>query len=450
VDNLFNPSDAQPKGIITNAFEDYSNDIISINETLDELRANEQEQANAGRRQDGLQRVLTTIRRRSLIGYLASKGVLPKYGFPVDVVPLQINESNIPEDAEDPKDLDLDRDLRIALAEYAPGCQIVAGGSVWTSRGLRRFANRMWVEREWRLCPICSKYFSRLHTGNDAAYQWPPCSACGAALGAGPYGGIFIVPEFGFNTHDEKGKPPREQRPRRTYVTAVHFAGKEQAVQQGEERVITLAGGGRITATALRDADLAVVTRNGFHVCNSCGYAHASNEMRPRSHKTPWGQGCNGHIKEKSRRLGYVFKTDVCQIQMPGLTFPTGDEAQAFWPSLLYAFVEGCTTALGIARDDINGVLLREGGGRTSIVLYDDVPGGAGHAWRIANEAGALEQVLRAAERRVAGECGCLPETSCYGCLRTFTNQRYHEQLSRGLALDFLRKQVIAGLDGTA
>jgi hypothetical protein len=452
VDDLLAPEASQTMGVLTRAFIDFESEMYSIGEALKQL--------DTGRpkgwqdRHKNLERVQNTIRKRHLIDYLASKGVLPKYGFPVDVVPLRINHttsSGTDTSSEDPRNLDLDRDLRIALAEYAPGCQIVAGGKIWTSRGLHRLMERQWVEREWRVCPGCNKYFSRLHTGS-AADQWPPCSACDSELESGSsHGGIFVVPQFGFNTHDEQPKNPGDRRPRRTFVTTVYFAGKEQAIQQGDERLIELARGGRITATALRDADLAVLTYDGFCICNSCGYAYAyTNKTRPRSHKTPWGQGCNGHINEKSRQLGYEFKTDVCQIQMYGLTFPVGDKAQAFWPSLLYAFVEGCTVALGIARDDINGVLLREGGGRTSIVLYDDVPGGAGHTWRIANEAGALEQVLRAAEKRVAGECSCLPETSCYGCLRTFTNQRYHEQLSRGLALDFLSEQVIPGLDGTA
>jgi hypothetical protein len=36
--------------------------------------------------------------------------------------------------------------------------------------------------------------------------------------------------------------------------------------------------------------------------------------------------------------------------------------------------------------------------------------------------------------------CDCGPETSCYGCLRTQRNERHHEDLSRGSALDVLRE----------
>jgi len=30
--------------------------------------------------------------------------------------------------------------------------------------------------------------------------------------------------------------------------------------------------------------------------------------------------------------------------------------------------------------------------------------------------------------------CECGPETSCYGCLRSYTNQIYHEHLVRSAA----------------
>jgi hypothetical protein len=45
--------------------------------------------------------------------------------------------------------------------------------------------------------------------------------------------------------------------------------------------------------------------------------------------------------------------------------------------------------------------------------------------------------VVATALRRVAS-CDCGAETSCYGCLRTPRNERYHEDLSRAAALTVL------------
>ncbi|MCW2572559.1 MAG: box helicase [Frankiales bacterium] len=70
------------------------------------------------------------------------------------------------------------------------------------------------------------------------------------------------------------------------------------------------------------------------------------------------------------------------------------------------------------------------------MVLYDAVPGGAGHVGRI--EA-VLEEVLRKALIKVS-DCECGPETSCYRCLRVFRNERFHDDLSRGAARDLLSR----------
>ncbi len=39
---------------------------------------------------------------------------------------------------------------------------------------------------------------------------------------------------------------------------------------------------------------------------------------------------------------------------------------------------------------------------------------------------------------KVSGICGCTEETSCYGCLRNYLNQFFHDNLSRGLAHKYI------------
>jgi len=89
---------------------------------------------------------------------------------------------------------------------------------------------------------------------------------------------------------------------------------------------------------------------------------------------------------------------------------------------------------LEIARDDIGGSLTPTSAEAWSLALYDTVPGGAGHVLNVAHN---LNDVLGAALRRV-DTCECGPETSCYGCLRSYANQREHDGLSRGSAADVL------------
>ena len=50
--------------------------------------------------------------------------------------------------------------------------------------------------------------------------------------------------------------------------------------------------------------------REGFYICGECG---AGFRNRQRSHKTPYGQDCQGKLKPVS--LGHEFVTDVLQLQ---------------------------------------------------------------------------------------------------------------------------------------
>ncbi len=170
----------------------------------------------------------------------------------------------------------------------------------------------------------------------------------------------------------------------------------------------------------------------GFLICDWCGWGTAMSQKVPRSHPHLLKDGeCTGPLKWKS--LAHPYETDLLEVtfdSVPGLSAMKGGE----WRSVLYALLEGASNRLDISRDDIGGTLYPKAGRKTSLVLFDTVPGGAGGALRIAR---AFPEVLETALQRMA-RCECGEETSCYGCLRNFRNQVFHEQLRRGDALAFL------------
>ena len=112
---------------------------------------------------------------------------------------------------------------------------------------------------------------------------------------------------------------------------------------------------------------------------------------------------------------------------------------EGLWLSLLYAILEGSSQVLGIRRQDLDGCLYpcEEG---LALVFFDSVLGGAGHVKRLMDRQ-SLYEVLRSAKERVE-KCACGPETSCYGCLRSYQNQFCHEQLKRSIVLEFLSKNL--------
>ena len=92
---------------------------------------------------------------------------------------------------------------------------------------------------------------------------------------------------------------------------------------------------------------------------------------------------------------------------------------------------------MNIERNDIDGLIERNfDDGSYDVLLYDNVPGGAGHVKRIMNKESILKS-LYAAREKVAQMC-CDEETSCYNCLRNYYNQMFHGRLKRKLAREYI------------
>ncbi len=173
----------------------------------------------------------------------------------------------------------------------------------------------------------------------------------------------------------------------------------------------------------------------GFHLCKVCDRQVTLNKSRkPEAHKTPLGKDCPGASYD-TVHLGHDFISCAARLMFFGTN--EAYTAREFWLSLLYALLGGMSDALGIEDGDINGVIrpidLGSGLVGQEVVIFDDVPGGAGHALRLEGE-GELLEVLRAAHARVAN-CACGESAACYTCLRSYRNQYCHDLLARGPVL---------------
>jgi hypothetical protein len=111
-----------------------------------------------------------------------------------------------------------------------------------------------------------------------------------------------------------------------------------------------------------------------------------------------------------------------------------------FWLSLLYSVIEGTSEALNIKRQDLDGCLYPIGNAN-QLIIFDNIPGGAGHVKRIM-EQDNLKDILLSAKKKLES-CNCGLETSCYGCLRNYQNQYFHHLLSRGSVLNFFNENSI-------
>ncbi len=364
------------------------------------------------------ERSIATISRRPLIGYLANRNVLPKYGFPVDTVELRTAHC----DSQVGARLELSRDLSVAIHEYAPGAELIAGGVLWRSGGIYRLPGRELITRSYTVCRGCGHY------REGGADLEPACSACGRPAD-GPVR-EYCVPEFGFVADPRTGKPAVVP-PQRSWNGAVHVVslGEELAEtcwKAGTGALAWCHSGARGRLVSLAEGP----GGSGFLICDWCGWGTPNHGRSPTSHLNPLrGKACTGPLRWRS--LAHSYETDILRLEFDAPGLDTG----AQWHSLLYAVLEGAAGGLEISRADIDGVVHSGADGRSGLVLFDTVPGGAGSVLRIA---AALDTVIAAAVRRVAS-CDCGLETSCYGCLRTPRNERHHEDLSRGAALTALR-----------
>lgn len=427
---------AEQAGILDLAIAEVTSEIDTFAE-LEQAAATEKKYKQA----ELFQQVQNQIRRRDLLGFLGSRNVLPKYGFPTDVVELKTDHLTV----TNAKNISLDRDLRIAISEFAPGSEVIAAKRLWKSAGIRRLPDRRWPPYEYAICRNCKRL-------NFKAESLGAFCECGEPLNEGRQGKrtTFIVPEQGF-VADSETKSPGEASPQRIYASRTYFAHYRLPDQEDDDTTKTTIAPQELDVSLSeglvqvwkrysRYGWLAVVNDGmgaGFRVCSFCGYAELANQSPNKkgktAHKNPLtGRECNGSLSHY--HLGHFFMTDVLETTF---WLPMRTEGAIY--SLLYAILDGASEALGIQRSDIHGAYYYQTSGMSpSLIFYDDVPGGAGHVKRIFNN---LRPTLEAALARL-NRCECGIETSCYSCLRNYQNQFIHDKLQRGLAIELL-KQIL-------
>lgn len=380
---------------------------------------------------------LNTLKKRSLIGKLGTYGLMPKYGFPTEVVELKIH-SNGKESGE----LELQRDMKLALSEYAPGNQVVAGGKVWTSEAVvLPSSNRKLHEFHYWYCDDC-QFFSAENIISIEG-QLVPDKTCFCEPPKVISAKTYTYPEFGFSTAAGKGSGSiGDERPPLKSYSEVFF--HNDAV---ESEFTPFMGISDISYREAKQGWIYVINNNqgdDFYICQSCGYMTRDNPAYTRTgnapHKKPWtsDQNCSNTRLER-RGLGYRYRTDVLELRFPldnldNLRLHSSDDFHSLWLSVLYAIVNGACQALEIDERDLGGCLYYEKKGHPSLVLFDTAPGGAGFVHEICDH---FSEVMTSALHLLNCK-SCGEDSSCIACLRTYYNQRDHNRLRRGLAKRYL------------
>lgn len=405
---------AGPESRLADAQLEISTDFTNLTRLMNDAKA-----ANDFGTAGWAQARMRTLAGDNVLSFLSKYGVIPKYGFPVDVVALDTAPAAGRADA----DVELQRDLGLAIAEFAPTAELIANKQLWTSYGLKRVPAREWPRRAYRRCRDHNT-FVQWRIGEPEGQL-----SCGCARPEQQY----IVPQFGFTTERGAKATAPTGKPNRLFSTRPYFAG---AVGAEPDRIelkdaigalavsIGRASPGRMTMLCEGSKGTA------FYVCPKCGFGHVKAQP---AHKTPLGQPCDGRIERIA--LGHEFDTDVLRLDFPSLAAGADD----IWLQLgvAYALANGAAEALDVPATDIAATVYPRPGAPPQILLYDNVPGGAGLVARLETPE-VFWRAISLAARKVSGLCGCGEDESCYGCLRSYNNQFAHRNLRRGGVWRFL------------
>lgn len=426
-------------------------------------------------KRDRLENELDKIAKRRLHDQLAQASILPIYGFPIDVVRLLTGESERFQSFAGKHRLE--RDRRLALGEYAPGQDIVVDDRVHRSVGILS-PNDLERQFYW-VCKNCN-YFTKSMQEPEPFECCPECNYQPEPLERKFK--EYIVPKTFITDWSEDPKVTPYTKPLRQPTSQVFLAqdGENSRIFSSSEhyKLICSQGGLFFLANQGSLFNGRGFKNRGFAICKGCGRdlsdavrAKQTNKSKKNSqimtqssqfsHNHPLtGKPCSSWSYEYLH-LGHEFRSDllkicfsstaignrllfvpiihfgddrvIASIEEESMTTVTG---LGFWYSLTYALLAAAAEIIDVPRSELDGLFRPTEAGNAEIVIHDNVPGGAGYSQRIAER---FQEVLVKAYQLIES-CNC--DSSCYDCLRTYSNQRFHAELNRHVVAEFLQPLV--------
>lgn len=415
-------------GVLTRAVSEYSYEIGLLERAREEA-------FDRNWSTGSLEQRLRNYKREDILSFFSRRNVIPQYGFPVDTVSLTISSKRVDRQFG----IDLQRDLAMAISEYAPGSQVIANGELFTCRYVHKVPQIGWKTYDYVNCEVCGTLNIDVHTLDGDMDKLNTCKICGNALDKGDIK-AFIIPAFGFEIDLDDIRKPGLVRPQRTYRTDASYVGYRSSIQM---KPMHIKNSTALVMFSEKD-EMAVLNKSDFHICETCGYGTSDQTFLPmlkKEHSMSSGRRCRNSLL-KRYSLGYRFETDVFQIHFPDHPVPYGNKPEAY--SILYALLRGVVDVLNLEDNDVAGCLqtiMTSDGQGYSFILYDTTPGGAGHMRRLQEESMLNQAVNRACEIMKSCTCGGEDgQSSCYACLRSYANQKYHDILDRSLAWHYFER----------
>ena len=412
-------------GRLTTCVDEFVDDISKL-----EIGMKEYKDRDEFKIAERYRRSIDNMNAMDVLSGLSKGNVIPRYGFPVDTISLQSAYSFGFADGE----FSLQRDMSMAISEYAPGCQVVANRRLITSTHLKTIQGRDRPLYKFGSCPKCNTAFLNRIADPSEDSRSLTCPNCSLDVALNKN---LTIPEFGFVYNEKDTERATINKPRRSRGTKVYYRGGASPNMEGFQF-----GGVSGTLCINPDDELVVETNDQYYVCGYCGFGCTGKPLK--EHRTVFGSECKGRLSPM--RLGHIFRTDVAIVHFDTVV---SERSQAF--SSLYAIIEALCIELQVERSEISGCIRMLPDGTVDFILFDNTPGGSGYVKAI-----TIDMLPRIVDDALAvvSNCDCGGpdgKGSCYRCIQSYYNQPYHDILDRGLAIKMLRgvRELMGSRDGS-
>lgn len=424
---------------------------------IDAKMAHARAQANALRYQ------MAALYEMTVIEALADQQFLPRYGFPIGTQRLRviIPDERYPGKYREEDQYRLERSGLVAIGEYVPGSQLLVGGKLVTSHGLLKhwtgadINNYLGLRGQYTTC-VNNHVYYKIEAGSLGT-----CPICGAEPKSNPR--EFLLPMHGFSS--AAWDPPKMstdvERIGHTEQATITFIQRAGADIEEQEHFSSIDG---LRALYREDGELLVYNegefQKGFAVCLKCGFAESEKYLGNGQIKLPpsfeqhapltstredkycWGSYETPEVF-RNNALAARETTDILLLDFSTCLKHLASNAEILW-TLAQALEISGARLLELDSRELGTLVIPAGeqGCGLGAVLYDNVPGGAGHVYELLKLGRTwLEEARRVMFVDEQHNTTC--ETACLDCLLTFDAQ---VPMRRGLLQRQLTIRVLDAL----
>jgi Zn finger protein HypA/HybF involved in hydrogenase expression len=398
-------------------YEFFKEEHTKLHAYVDEINTEIINQVENEKRQKVLEFYRESLLKTDIVSFLIDLSILPKYGFPTNVVSLNTVNKN-------PRLINLllrhtinrfrlQRSSDIAITEYAPGTQIIAGKHLIKSRGLsfssflggEGFSSNSSIEqRGFVECATCNHFYIVPPTAEQMV-----CPVCGApAYRKAPIDDESLelktnhirygyLPK-GFRVDYQEDQPYAPNKIDKDTLATAFYADLQtqpESFIQIIPDILRIASTQSATFYALNKGP----GQQGYSICLSCGRSTPEISFDPKDFKNHSrlysDKSCPNEVIQHGKVLLAEFVTDAIQIRFAKKSYSI-EHSEVFMKTFARCLQLAAAKFLGIDARELRFLVQTYYDSTTStwnnqeIVLYDDVPGGAGYSEMILQILGIL------------------------------------------------------------